>query len=221
MLLILPATSFFRSQLRVRDYRWGLERRPTSKLKALLFGLAPSSPRRSGAAPLSLLQPHRSACRSPAPSYPQSWTRPWDTWTPLHGAGTPHGRSINRFPAEHHVLRFGGADSHPRCFTLGCKMPQWMPEVTVQGGQQDHIICKQPITDPETPIPDLLHPPASGYLDAWPVLKGSRRRPTPTANVSDLMPRMRTQLLLQAYRVWHPKNRGTRSKASSKSTKHM
>jgi len=73
------ATLFFRSLPKVCDHRWGLERRPTSKLRALPFGSALSSPRRSGTAPVLLLQPHRSACRSPAPSYPHSWIKPWDT----------------------------------------------------------------------------------------------------------------------------------------------
>ncbi|KAK0144409.1 hypothetical protein N1851_017229 [Merluccius polli] len=31
--------------------------------------------------------------------------------------------AIHHFPAENHGLRLGGADSHPDCFTLGCKPP--------------------------------------------------------------------------------------------------
>jgi len=55
-------------------------------------------------------------------------------------------------------------DSHPSHITPGCKTPQWMPEVTVWGCQQDHIVCKQQRGDPETPRPDLLHPQAvPGY----------------------------------------------------------
>jgi len=61
---------------------------------------APSSPRRPAAAPVLLLQPHRSACRSPAASYPHSWTRPRDTWTPSLGAGTlsPHVDWLGKLP---------------------------------------------------------------------------------------------------------------------------
>ena len=48
-----------------------------------------SSPRRNGVEFALLQTPHRSACRSPAPSFPDSWTRPRDT--PPLGAGSPAG----------------------------------------------------------------------------------------------------------------------------------
>ncbi len=54
---------------------------------------------------------------SHAPFYPPSWTRNQPT------------RSNPPFTTENHGLRLGGADSHPICFTLDCKLPQfWDPQ---------------------------------------------------------------------------------------------
>ena len=39
--------------------------------------------------------------------------------------------ALPRFPAENHGHGLGGADSHPDRFTLSCKPPQCMLEVTV------------------------------------------------------------------------------------------
>ena len=51
----------------------------------------------------------------------------------------PEGAS-HLFLVENHGLGFGGADSHPSRFTLGCKPPQDMLEVPARRSQQDHII---------------------------------------------------------------------------------
>lgn len=39
-------------------------------------------------------------------------------------------RASHHFPAEYHGLRLEGTDSHPSYFTVGCKLPQSMLEVT-------------------------------------------------------------------------------------------
>lgn len=46
-------------------------------------------------------------------------------------------RTDHPFAVKKHGL---GLDSHPICFTLSCKLPQWMLKVLARGWQQDKII---------------------------------------------------------------------------------
>ena len=75
----------------------------------------PSSPQRTGTESASLQPPHRFACGSPAPFFPQSWTRS-NVLELLHLGQDlipDPKKAFYHFPAENYSLRFGGADSHP------------------------------------------------------------------------------------------------------------
>ena len=114
-------------QLKAPDHRWGQERISTGKSRALPFGSAPSSPRRirADATPIRL-----SISRSILPSLEQDP----EVLELLHlgqdlipdPESAPH-----PFAVEDHGLRFGGADSHPGRFTLGCEPVQRESEITV------------------------------------------------------------------------------------------
>lgn len=40
-------------------------------------------------------------------------------------------RATDPLPIENHEVVFGSANSHPSCFTLGCKLPKYRLEVQV------------------------------------------------------------------------------------------
>ena len=61
---------------------------------------------------------------------------------------------------ENHGLRFEGADSHPRRFTLSCKPIQQKLEIMDLWSQ--HIICKQQGRSPMGKLPRTLEDSAEG-----------------------------------------------------------
>ncbi len=106
---------------KAHDRRRGLECWLTVKSKALPSGSAPSSPQRSSTTATLLLMLHQSACRSPTPFYPHSWTRAQEIVHLGQPTPSPEG-AIHFFQAENHGL--GGADSHPDSFAFDCKLIQ-------------------------------------------------------------------------------------------------
>lgn len=52
------------------------------------------------------------------------------------------GGSIQPFPVEKRDSRPRVVDSHPNCFTVSCKRPQFMLKAIDWRCQQNHIICK-------------------------------------------------------------------------------
>lgn len=57
-------------------------------------------------------------------------------------------------PIENYGPRFGGANSHLKCFTLDCKPHQCELEVMARWHQQNHIICGKQRRDTETTEPE-------------------------------------------------------------------
>lgn len=62
---------------------------------------------------------------------------------------------------EDHGLKFEGADSHPSHFTFSCELLQGKLKNTTLWHQQNIIICKQGIWNPETNELCSLHPLAA------------------------------------------------------------
>lgn len=140
--------SFSHSLPNAHDQRWALE--INWQFKALLSDSAPSSTRHA-------------TTTFPADASPiHLWTIPRDTWWPHEGWQlTPNQKeAINRSLAEKQGPRLGGADSHPDCFKLSCKLPPGAFEVTVWWGRKKHIISKNQRRDPEVPKLNVVLPPA-------------------------------------------------------------
>ena len=112
--------SFFWSLSRSCDYRWVLEQRWPSKLKALPSGSAPFPPQgtitliTADKAPihLSISRSNLPSLMNKIPDTQNSSTRGRDSST------TRREHSIFFFLVENHGLGFGGTDFHPNCFTL-------------------------------------------------------------------------------------------------------
>lgn len=79
-----------------------------------------------------------SACQSPSPFFPHSWTRRQDRQTlPLEGLCHHKLREFHSFLTENHGLTLGGADSDPCCFMLSCELLQWELNVTTWWNQEE------------------------------------------------------------------------------------
>ncbi|KAI3364832.1 hypothetical protein L3Q82_001018 [Scortum barcoo] len=123
---------------------------------------------------------------------------------------------------ENHGLGFGGADSHPSRFTLGCKPLQYTcaegPGLMKPTGQHHPQKAEMKSCGSQTGLP-----PAPGpWLLRLEILsikimnrtgdKGQPcRSPTCTGNRSDLLPAMRTKLLLRSYRDRTALSKGPRT----------
>ncbi|MEQ2256765.1 hypothetical protein ILYODFUR_027479 [Ilyodon furcidens] len=93
------------------------------------------------------------------------------------------------------------SDLHPSHFTLGFKQPHFMLSVLARGSQQDHVICKKKKRNPLVPKPDPLRTEILSIkvMNRTGDKGQSCWSPTCTGNRSDLVPAIRTKLLLCLY----------------------
>ena len=189
--------SSFRLLPRAHDHRWELEQRLTCKLKALSSGSALSSLQQTTSVSTSLLMLLQSICQTPVPFSPNSWTRPWDIWTPPLGEVTLPWHRMDNPP-------FSDWDhSH---FTFGCASATWRwlfdeANRTTSSANSRNGIQRPPNLTPST---TWLHLEILSMKIMNRTGDNEQRwwRPTLTGNGSNLLPAMQTKLCVQQYRGW-------------------